>query len=50
MVDMVVKRAELQETLGRILGMMMQPAKEKLALHLWFPPDIKVELEFIVHP
>lgn len=31
MVDMVVKRAELRETLGRILGMMMQPAKEKLA-------------------
>lgn len=31
MVDMVVKRGELRETLGRVLSMMMQPAKEKLA-------------------
>lgn len=31
MVDMVIKRSELRETLGRVLGMMMQPAKEKFA-------------------
>lgn len=31
MVDMVIKRSELRETLGRVLGMMMEPAKEKFA-------------------
>ncbi|MEZ5648744.1 MAG: acetyl-CoA carboxylase, carboxyltransferase subunit beta [Alphaproteobacteria bacterium] len=31
MVDMVVKRSELRETLGRILGLLMQSTKEKLS-------------------